>query len=57
MEYGEKTDNHGKWETHIVGIEIWRETLKNQKNEKCTLQDLENGVKTEKHGKCNTKNV
>ena len=47
MEYGEKTDNHGKWETHIVGIEIWRETLKNQKNDKFILQDLEYGGETE----------
>ena len=27
------------------------ETLKNVKNEKCTLQDLEYGKKTENHGK------
>ena len=27
------------------------ETLKNVKNEKCTLQDLEYGEKTENHGK------
>ena len=26
--------------------------MKNVKNEKCTLQDLENGEKTENQGKC-----
>jgi hypothetical protein len=35
MEYGEKTENHGKGETHTVGHEIWRETLKKVENEKC----------------------
>ena len=30
---------------------IWRETLKNVKDEKCTVQDLEYVEKTEKHGK------
>ena len=38
-------------EKHTVGVEIWRETLKNAKNKKCTLQDLEYGKKNEKHGK------
>jgi len=37
LEYGEKTENHGKWETHTVGREIGRETMKNFKNEKYTL--------------------
>ena len=41
--YGEKTENHGKCETHKVGHEIWRETLKNVTNEKSTLYDLEYG--------------
>jgi hypothetical protein len=36
-EYGEKYQNHGKWEIHTVGPVIWRETLKNLQNEKCTL--------------------
>jgi hypothetical protein len=31
--------------------------MKNVKNEKCTLQDLEYGKKTEKHGKRDTKTV
>ena len=32
MEYGEKTENHEKWETQTLGHEIWWETLKNLKN-------------------------
>ena len=32
-----------------LGPGIWRETLKNMKNEKCTLQDLEYGNKTDQH--------
>ena len=31
------SENHGKWEKHTVVCEIWRETLKNVKNEKYTL--------------------
>ena len=38
-------------ETHTVGPGIWRETVKNVKYEKYTLQDLDFGEKTEKHGK------
>ena len=34
---------------HILGPGIWREIVKNVENEKCTLQDLECGKKTEKH--------
>ena len=45
------TENHGKRETHTVGSEIWREKLKNIKNEKWILQDLEYSEKTEKCGK------
>ena len=33
---------------HTVGPGIWLETLKRLENEKCTLQDLEYGEKTEK---------
>ena len=90
MEYGEKTENHGKWEIHTLGHEIWRgklkklenlemfnvghgiwqenwkswkminfhlrtwkmtKSMKNVKNEKCTLKDLEYGEKTENYGK------
>ena len=36
---------------HTVGSGIWRETLKNEENKKCTLQDMEYGEKTEKCGK------
>ena len=45
LDYGEKTDNHGKCEIHTLGSEIWRETVKNVKNEKCSLYDLEYGEK------------
>ena len=31
----------------MIGSGIWRETLKRGKNEKCSLQDLEYGQKTE----------
>ena len=37
LEYGNKTDKWGKRESHMVGTGIWRETLKNEKNDKCTL--------------------
>ena len=57
MEYVKKTENHGKWETHTLGLEIWCETLKKLKNEKCTLQDLEYGKKNENHGKWETHTV
>ena len=32
LKYGEKTENHGKCEIHIVGLEICRETMKNGKH-------------------------
>ena len=28
LEYGEKTENHGKWEIHTLGPEIWRGKMK-----------------------------
>ena len=31
------TEKSGKWEMHTVGSGIWRETLKNEENKKCTL--------------------
>ena len=37
--------------THTVGLGKWRGTVKNFKNEKYTLQDLDYGEKTEKRGK------
>ena len=40
-----------KSETYMVGPDIWQETLKNVKNEKCTLQDLDYGEKPEKREK------
>ena len=45
-------EKRGKCDTHTVGHGIWRETLKNLKNEKCTLQELEYGKKTDKEEKC-----
>jgi hypothetical protein len=27
LEYGEKTENHGKWEIHTLGREIWRQFI------------------------------
>ena len=36
---------------------IWRETLKNVKNEKHTLQYLDCGENIEKRGKCDTHSV
>ena len=40
---------------HTVGPKIWRETLKSMESEKCTLQDLDYGEKTENHGKLETR--
>ena len=57
LEYAEKTETHGKGETHTVGHEIWPEILKNEKNEKNTLQDQDYGEKIEKHGKLDTHTV
>ena len=34
---GDKTEKYGKCETHMIGHEIWQETLKNVWNEKHTL--------------------
>ena len=31
------TEKRVKFEKHMVGTGIWRETLKNEKNDKCTL--------------------
>ena len=45
------TEKCGKLETHTVGPGKGRETVKNMKNEKCTLQEEDCGEKTEKHGK------
>ena len=42
---------------HTVGREISREILNNEKNEKCTLQDLEYGEKTEKNVENETNTV
>ena len=36
---------------NTVGLRIWRETTKFVENEKCILQDLHFGAKTDKRGK------
>ena len=46
----------------MVGLGIWWETLKNVKKDKCTLKDLEYGMKSEKtwkmrHTHCMTWNM
>ena len=48
MEYGEKNEKRGTWDTHTIDYRIWQETMKNLKNNKYTLEDLEYG---EKHWK------
>ena len=45
------TEKRAKCEIHTVVPGIWRETLKNVKNEYCTLQNLEYGKKTDQKGK------
>ena len=37
LDHGEKTEKRGRREPHMVGLGIWRETLKNVQNEKLTL--------------------
>ena len=37
LDYGEKTEKRGRREPHMVGLGIWRGTLKNVQNEKLTL--------------------
>jgi hypothetical protein len=56
------TEKGLKRETHIVGLGICRETVKNMKNEKYTLGDMDYGEKTEKtwkmrHKHCMTWNM
>ena len=45
------TEKHAKLETHTVGPGIWLANVKRVKNEKYTVQDMDYGEKTEKHGK------
>ena len=35
----------------MIGTGIWRETLRNEKNDKCTLQDMTYGENTDKKNK------
>ena len=37
VDYGEGIETRGRRQTHMVGLVIWRETLKNVQNEKLTL--------------------
>ena len=46
-----KTEKFWKWKTHTIECEIWRETLKNMKNEKNTLKDQDFIEKTKKKKK------
>ena len=41
LKYGKMTDQQGKSENHLLRHGICRETVKNVKNGKCTLQDVE----------------
>ena len=42
MEYGEKTENHGKLEKHTFGREIWRGKLKKLDN--LEISTVGNGI-------------
>jgi len=37
LDYGEKTEKRGRGKTHMVGLGIWREILKNVQKLKLTL--------------------
>ena len=37
LEYDDKIEKHWKWESHMVGHEIWGDTLRNVQNEKQKL--------------------
>ena len=50
MEYGKKTENHGKCVIYTLRREIWRENCRRWKIQKCTLYDMEYGKKTENYG-------
>ena len=39
LKYGKNTVKREKWEMQTIGPVIWRETVKNVKNEKYTLLD------------------
>ena len=54
MDYVEKTEKHGKWDTKSVWPGIWQATLKHVENEKCIVYYLEYGEKTENHKKWET---
>ena len=50
LKYGKNSVKRDKWEMQTVGPVIWHETVKNVKNEKCTMQDLEYVNKTDQLG-------
>ena len=51
MEYGKKTEKHWKMRNIHLTTGKMTKSLKDVKNEKCTLYDLEYDEKTENHGK------
>ena len=54
LEYGEKTENHGKWEIHTLGREIWREKLKNVEHLEMSTVGRWICQETQNHGKWET---
>ena len=50
VEYGKKTENHGKRKLPLDELKN-DEITEKRDNEKCTLQDLEYGEETENHRK------
>ena len=51
LDFGEKTEKCGKWDTNTVRPGILQETLKNMENGKCTMWNLQYGEETENHAK------
>ena len=52
LENANKLDKRGKWESHMVRCEIWRETLKNMQNEKhCTIWNMARNSEKREIGK------
>ena len=63
LQYREYDEKHCKRQKmrnahcNTAGYKIWRETLKKLENEKCKMQNLEYGQKTENYGKLETQTV
>jgi hypothetical protein len=51
VEYGKKTENHGKLEIHTLGCEICRRKLKKLENLKISIEGHGIWQKPENHGK------